>query len=608
MFEKLLNEEFNKFFREKFTKNRFMPEMEILKEEGIKQVSFPDFRKIMPTIKITEAWGKIGNADRGVIEKFTAALGGKNNSVHAKLNRINDIVTGNKEDYTLSELLTVMVVIETLGAILQEFTESAGGFIFEGFLAGLFGGKSVQIERPEDLPEADDETPTLQDAPVDSINESEEADETDDEEQAGKPITDVVLEFKDESGRMQMRHYSLKLLGPGTDVKGSFRNMVKHFKSFDHVVYLDARVTDGRTRMKFSEFEITLERFLKVFYEPFKRMAPKAESFGDLASLKAKLAQIESGEEEYLRIKFAGRPPLSTDLQTFGISVSESYKSTGRIFNRSEMDARAAAFEAIEVVSALPDAEDVVFGEETNLPGYVDQTRTNRQQATAKNRLTALKERIANMFPVEVTYSAESFEKSVKGKKYFGTKNKMEQIKRNIKELVDLRARPDSTDEAVQAKRASVVALLEDLPAYIGKEQFEFSENQVQSIADHRIVGPPEGLVVGPETLRRIWLQYGDTLRSTIEPVYRNLNEFTSNINSYFLAPSEGSEMGRLQHGERAITDAIELHTATDKVVRGMGDPGQSRLGDIEKAAEFNLRGVTGQGQSIRESKKKNKK
>ena len=313
------NEEFNKFFREKFTKNRFMPEREIIKEEAMQQVRFPDFKKIMPTIKITEAWGKLGNADRGVIEKFTAALGGKDNSVDDKLNRINDIITGDKEDYTLSELLTVMVVIETLGAILGEFTESAGGFIFEGFLAGLFGGKSVQIERPEDLPEPDDDEERLEDAAAVEQGALNESDEEGDEEQAGKPITDVVLQFKDRQGKMKLRHYSLKLLGPTTSVKGSFRNMVKHFKSFDHVVYLDARVTDGRTRMKFSEFEITLERFLKVFYEPFKRFATQKESFGDLTTLAAKLTQINSGEEEYLSTKFAKRPPPANELERLGI-------------------------------------------------------------------------------------------------------------------------------------------------------------------------------------------------------------------------------------------------------------------------------------------------
>ena len=87
-FNKLINEEFYKFF----TKNRFLNDAQVLKEDsyqekdvGVANIKFPDFDKIMPVIKITEAWGKLGNTDRGVIEKFPAALGGKDNTVHDPL-------------------------------------------------------------------------------------------------------------------------------------------------------------------------------------------------------------------------------------------------------------------------------------------------------------------------------------------------------------------------------------------------------------------------------------------------------------------------------------------------------------------------------------------
>ena len=86
--------------------------------------------------------------------------------------------------------------------------KTASGFIFEGFLAGLFGGQSIQIQSAADIPEAPGEA---------------ESGVT------GKPITDVMLNNK---------HYSLKLLGEDTDVKGSFRNMVEHFRKYDHVITL----------------------------------------------------------------------------------------------------------------------------------------------------------------------------------------------------------------------------------------------------------------------------------------------------------------------------------------------------------------------------------
>ena len=84
---------------------------------------------------------------------------------------------------------------------------------------------------------------------------------------SGKPITDVVL-----GGR----HYSLKLLGPNTVVKGSFQNLVNHFKSIDHVIYLDARRIGDTEGLEFGEFEITLENFLDIFFRPFAKLKKKS--------------------------------------------------------------------------------------------------------------------------------------------------------------------------------------------------------------------------------------------------------------------------------------------------------------------------------------------
>ena len=110
----------------------------------IKPTDDPDeVRYFLPTIKITEDWGKIGSKDRQIIEKFTRNIGG--NTLQEKIRNINSVIS-DREATTIPKILGSMVVIEILNAVLREFTESAGGFIFEGFLAGLFGGESVQIK------------------------------------------------------------------------------------------------------------------------------------------------------------------------------------------------------------------------------------------------------------------------------------------------------------------------------------------------------------------------------------------------------------------------------------------------------------------------------
>lgn len=197
-----------------------------------------DIQIALPTIRISEAWGRMGNTDRTIIESFTKKIPG--NSLEQKLTSLNQVLNAETPSANISELLSTMMVCEILSVILRDFTESAGGFIFEGFLAGLFGGSSVQITSPDEIEGMD---------------------------ASGKPITDVVL-----GGR----HYSLKLLGPNTVVKGSFQNLVNHFKSIDHVIYLDARRIGDTEGLEFGEFEITLENFLDIFFRPFAKLKKKS--------------------------------------------------------------------------------------------------------------------------------------------------------------------------------------------------------------------------------------------------------------------------------------------------------------------------------------------
>jgi hypothetical protein len=201
-------------------------------EEG--ELSAESIRLGLPKLRISEDWGKPESQDRQIVQRFTSSIQG--DTLKQKLQKVNGIATGTVQMASLGQILGTLVVLEVLYTILAQYTESAGGFIFEGFLAGLFGQNSVQIT---------------------DVGEEDEG-------ATGKPITDVKL---------GEREYSLKLLGPGTAVKGSWRNMTEHFAGArDHVVYLDARrsgkaATDS---LEFGEFIITLPNFMEIFYEPFK--------------------------------------------------------------------------------------------------------------------------------------------------------------------------------------------------------------------------------------------------------------------------------------------------------------------------------------------------
>ena len=251
----------------------FVPSEKVLQE----QEQGEEVKVYLPVMRITEDWGKVSEEgvpteDRQIIEMFTKNI--KGNSVAEKLSYLNNIIAGKKSGAKLKEILGTMVVLEVLSQILDEFTESAGGFIFEAFLAGLFGGQSIQI--------------------ID-VEKGEESTEG----ETGKPITDVVLGDK---------QYSLKLLGPGTDVKGSFKNMVLHFTKYDHVIYLDARREEGG--LVFGEFKITLADFLEVFYKPLRKTvtikADKGSRFEDAESLKAFIEKVTSAGGQIKALVFVG--------------------------------------------------------------------------------------------------------------------------------------------------------------------------------------------------------------------------------------------------------------------------------------------------------------
>lgn len=412
----------------------------------------------LPTIRISEAWGRPGNKDRQIIEKFARTIGG--DTLEQKIVNINRVITEADEDAGIPQILSSMVMIEILNAILVDFTESAGGFIFEGFLAGLFGKDSVQIT------------------------------DTDDQEQesgaTGKPITDVVLGGKE---------YSLKLLGQTTGVKGSFRNMVEHFKGRDHIIYLDARRTgDG---LEFGEFKITLENFDEVFIDPFlKQVTAKKENISSPTELK----QALSDHGQTLKgIRFSKKfPGTNAGLFTYSPKLDEIKVSANDLNS------------IMRAVQEMPDEELEALG------------------------------------PFTISYADAKFE-GTKAEKLFGTLGKAEQIRRLAKE----------------GNRIALLQALEETPGYQEREQFEFTRNQAENIVNFQQIGE---LKINPEILKRTWLAYGDVLKQSVEPIYKSLNSFTKNINSFFLTDEE--EGNHKQHGVAAAGDAMRLQTSTDKAVK----------------------------------------
>ncbi len=445
---------------------------EVISEQEVDASETEDINISFPKIRISENFGKVGTEDRAIIEKFARNIPGA--TLEAKIAALNDVLTTVKEDASVGELLSTMVMCEILSAIITNFTESAGGFIFEGFLAGLFGGKSVQIVSPEDI-------------------EGMAA--------AGKPITDVVLND---------RHYSLKLLGQTTGVKGSFRNMVEHFKVIDHIVYLDARRVAKDQGLEFGEFEITLENFLDVFVNPFLKTITVKE------------------------------PTVKTDAREFKQYISALVKNKQAI----------KGIKTTKQIPGLP-SNDFVFS-----PSQGEQLEEKRMRVNAVDMnkvintiLNMPTEELAEYGPTfEVKYAEAKFE-GTKAAKLFGSYAIVQQLQRAI----------ESGD------REKILASLEKTPGYTEPQQFEFTRTQAEEIKNFKTIGT---LMIGPKYMKKAFANYATTLREVISPVYEQLQLFTDNINDYFLGvTNEGASQDRKQYALNAIENANNLETATNNAV-----------------------------------------
>ena len=223
---------------------------------------------------------------------------------------------------SIGQLLSTMVITEILSSIVSDFTESAGGFIFEGFLAGLFGGESKQIVSADDIEGMD---------------------------AAGKPITDVILGDK---------HYSLKLLGKETAVAGSFKNMVNHFKTIPYIIYLDARRIGKDQGLEFGEFTITLENFLDVFVTPLLKQVARSkpvevESGKELKSLLSKLKDEEKPVKE---VRTSKNLPAPFNARVFSFSPSKEDRLNEVSYSGSDMN------KLIDMIMSTPDEQLDQFG------------------------------------------------------------------------------------------------------------------------------------------------------------------------------------------------------------------------------------------------------
>ena len=179
----------------------------------------------------SEAWGDPSSQSRQHINKvFRSITGGRD--ISKRIESINSFLDPDKaiRKRAVGGMINMMMVVESLQATLNDYNESAAGFVFEGFMAALTGGHQVAGKVAGTL-----------------------------------PIEDFMA-FSEYGGASVP--VSLKLLGAGGAVKGSFTNIVDFLlvRGSDKIKYLLAyKLTKSNNveKLTIHEFDITLTNFIE---------------------------------------------------------------------------------------------------------------------------------------------------------------------------------------------------------------------------------------------------------------------------------------------------------------------------------------------------------
>jgi len=206
-----------------------------------------------PTIKITEMWGKTQNGDREVMEALMRNIAGA--TVKEKIESVNAFMEAQapaEGEGDITQIMTYLIFLDTFASIVNDYGAPVAGFLFEAFLAALFGGVSMQVDDPEQVGAAP----------------------------GSLPIEDVRLAIAQGEDETAIRPYSLKVLAKNGQVKGSFKNIVDYFldpseqRQTDDIVYLIVikdveKGTKGwNGKLKFYEFIISRDNFLQKIGAP----------------------------------------------------------------------------------------------------------------------------------------------------------------------------------------------------------------------------------------------------------------------------------------------------------------------------------------------------
>jgi len=222
-----------------------------------------------PLIKITELWGTPGENDRTIMEAMMKKV--KGDTVGEKISSVNEFLDASPTpgQGDISEVMSYLIFLDTFASIISDYGAAVTGFLFEAFLAALFGGTSIQVDDPAQVGAS---TRTL---PIEDNQLWTQLQQCADSESG------------DECDEWDLVPYSLKVLRQDGAVHGSYKNLVDFFldpnpqrksDSLTYLIVIKEATKDKKGKLgewtgvlNFYEFVLTRENFLSMIGVPGQR-------------------------------------------------------------------------------------------------------------------------------------------------------------------------------------------------------------------------------------------------------------------------------------------------------------------------------------------------
>ncbi len=301
-------------------------------EGNIKTDRAKKFVLSLPKFTPTESWGKPDSMERKQVEKIFSTLSG-GASIEARLQDLKRRASDEVKMTSPRRIISTLIMLESLSAVINSFSSSAAGFVFEGFLAAMLGGKQeAEISAKGNL-----------------------------------PIQDLIA-FSNIDGAAEVP-VSLKLLRQEGGIHGSYTNLIDSLNEFtDGMVYIVAR--KAKDEILLEQFKITRDNVFELLTQG-RREAAQNELFGrggyGASTTLNKLRRAKTWEEKYEIYR-----------STNGYNAAQREKDINKA--QSDLESREEQEAAMNAPSAERDAEDTQVKEEGKRIITVEENRKMIEQ------------------------------------------------------------------------------------------------------------------------------------------------------------------------------------------------------------------------------------